>query len=69
MFIGVFQDGLKEGHFNKSIAQSLSSLLAEMVTREEWYIQGEENTAEKKASDTKYCNTKGSHHPHKNIYT
>lgn len=32
MFVGVFQHGLKAGHFNKSLAQKLTSNMDEVIT-------------------------------------
>lgn len=41
MFMGSFQYGLREGHFNELLAQKPSFSLAEVVTRAKCYINGE----------------------------
>lgn len=53
IFVGEFQNDLKEGHFNECLAQMSASLLAEVVTREKYYIKGEQSNTEKKANDVK----------------
>ena len=49
MFVGLFQNKLKAGHFNESLSQNPTLSLEKMVTREECYIKDEESNAEKKA--------------------
>lgn len=53
MFVGAFQNGLRAGHFNESLAHMPTSSLSEVVMREECYIKGEENNAKNKAKDVK----------------
>lgn len=43
MFIGVFQNRLKERNFNETLAQRPATSLVEVVTRVESYIKGEES--------------------------
>lgn len=47
MFVCAPKNGLKMGHFNESVSQKLTLTLAEVVTREEFYIKDEESNAEK----------------------
>lgn len=51
--MGEFQNGLKSGHLNESLAQRPTSSLVEVVIRVECYIKDEESNAKKKAQDIK----------------
>lgn len=53
MFMGEFQNQLKMGHFNESLAQRSTLTLAEVVSMVECYIKDEERNAEKKARGIK----------------
>lgn len=71
MFMGEFQNGLKEWHFNKSLAQKPTLSLAEVVTRAKCYIKGEGSNIEKKVWDVeeRVPNSEGSHNQRKSNYT
>lgn len=43
MFVGPFQNRLRAAHFNESLTQRLAKSLAEVLTRVECYIKGEES--------------------------
>lgn len=47
MFIRVFHNGLRVRHFNESLAQKPYASMAEVVTRAECYIKGEERNIKK----------------------
>lgn len=51
MFVGAFQNGLRAGYFNESLAQRPVTSLVEVVTHVECYIKGKESNTEKKAID------------------
>ena len=51
--MGAFQNGLREGPFNESLAQKLADSMDEIMSGVECYIKGEESNAEKKARDAK----------------
>ncbi|GAU51914.1 hypothetical protein TSUD_416970, partial [Trifolium subterraneum] len=53
MFVATFHNGLKAGHFNKSLAQKLATLMQEVIKRASCYIKGEESNAEKHSRDAK----------------
>lgn len=53
MFIGVFQNGLRARHFNKSLAKRFAFSLDKEVTHAKIYIMDEESNVEKKAIDAK----------------
>lgn len=67
MFVGAFQDGLREGHFNKSLANRPATSLAEVVKRVECYIKDEESNVEKKVY--MYKNALQIHRGHEGTYT
>lgn len=68
--MGTFQNGLKVRHFNESLAQRPASSLEEVVTREQFYIKGEQSNTEKKTQDIKehVPSVEGSHDPRMNNY-
>lgn len=47
MFIRVFHNRLRVGHFNESLAQKPYASMAEVVTIAECYIKGEESNIKK----------------------
>lgn len=53
VFVGAFQNGLRAGQFNESLAQKPADSMEEVITRADCYIKGEESNAEKKARDIK----------------
>jgi hypothetical protein len=53
VFVGAFQNGLRAGQFNKSLAQKPADSMEEIIARADCYINGEESNAEKKARDAK----------------
>jgi hypothetical protein len=53
MFVVVFHNGLKVGHFNESLAQKSATLMQEIIKRDECYIKGEQSNAEKRSKDAK----------------
>jgi hypothetical protein len=53
VFVGAFQNGLREGQFNESLAQKPADSMEEIIARADCYIKGEESNAEKKARDVK----------------
>jgi len=53
LFVGAFQNGLRAGPFNESLAQKPTNSMEEIKSRAECYIKGEESNAEKKARDAK----------------
>ena len=53
VFVGAFQNGLRAGQFNESLAQKPADSMEEVIARAECYIKGEESNAEKKARDAK----------------
>lgn len=66
IFVGAFQNGLSEWHFNESLAQSPTTSLAEVVTRSEFYIKGEDRKVEKmhmmQKKDPNMDNSRRSHY-------
>lgn len=48
LFMGKFQNGLKEGHFKEPFSQKHTLSLAKVVTKAEYYIKGEEINTKKK---------------------
>lgn len=62
--VGVFQNRLKEGHFNEPLAHKPTLSLVQMVTRVECYIKNEVINDEKKVHDEKECvfSIEDSHH-------
>ena len=57
MFVGAFQNGLKAGHFNESLAQRPALNMEEIRARAECYIKGKESNAEKNNRDARERNT------------
>ncbi|GAU44863.1 hypothetical protein TSUD_329190 [Trifolium subterraneum] len=53
MFVAAFHNGLKDGHFNESLAQKPATSMQEVVKRASCYIKGEESNAEKRSRDAK----------------
>ncbi|GAU24562.1 hypothetical protein TSUD_149030 [Trifolium subterraneum] len=53
MFVAAFQNGLKAGHFNESLAQKPAESMQEVMKRAECYIKGEESNAEKRSRDSR----------------
>jgi len=53
VFIDAFQNGLRGGRFNESLAQKPTDLMEEIMSKVECYIKGEENNVEKNAKDAK----------------
>ncbi|XP_024632850.1 uncharacterized protein [Medicago truncatula] len=53
VFVGAFQNGLRAGQFNESLAQKPADSMEEIIARAECYVKGEESNAEKKARDAK----------------
>lgn len=53
MFFRAFQNGLKKGHFNESLAQNPTLMLAKVVPKTNCYIKGKERNAKKKTRDSK----------------
>ncbi|GAU46884.1 hypothetical protein TSUD_133830 [Trifolium subterraneum] len=53
MFVAAFQNGLKAGHFNESLAQKPTESMQEVMKRAECYIKGEESNAEKRSRDSR----------------
>ncbi|MCI49506.1 hypothetical protein A2U01_0070750, partial [Trifolium medium] len=53
MFVAAFQNGLKAGQFNESLAQKPAESMQEVMKRADCYIRGEESNAEKRSSDVK----------------
>jgi len=53
LFVGAFQNGLRAGQFNESLAQKSTDSMEEIISRAECYIKGEESNAEKRARDMK----------------
>ncbi|PNX65368.1 hypothetical protein L195_g054500, partial [Trifolium pratense] len=49
MFVAAFQNGLKIGHFNESLAQKLATSMHEVMKRAKCYIKGEKSNAEKRS--------------------
>ncbi|GAU31520.1 hypothetical protein TSUD_332960 [Trifolium subterraneum] len=47
MFVAAFQNGLKAGHFNESLAQKPAKSMQEIMKRAECYIKGEESNEER----------------------
>lgn len=70
MFVGMFQNGLKTGHFSESLAQKSASSLEEVVTKVECYIKGEEKNIKRKVHDSeeRIPNTERSHPQRKRNY-
>lgn len=63
-FAGVFQNGLQEGHFNKSIVQKPTFPLVEVVAKVKCCIKDEESNAKNKACKVKEraSDAENSHH-------
>jgi hypothetical protein len=53
VFVGAFQNGLRAGQFNESLAQKPVDTTEEIIARADCYIKGEDSNAEKKARDAK----------------
>jgi hypothetical protein len=53
VFVGAFQNGLRAGQLNESLAQKSADSMEEIIARADCYIKGEESNAEKKARDAK----------------
>lgn len=53
MFVGAFQNRIREEHFNESLAHMPAASLVGVVMQEEFYINGGERNVEKKAQDAK----------------
>jgi hypothetical protein len=53
VFVGAFQNGLRTGQFNESLAKKPVDSTDELIARADCYIKGEESNAEKKARDVK----------------
>ena len=53
LFVGAFQNGLRAGQFNESLALKPADSMEEIISRAECYIKGEESNAEKRARDAK----------------
>jgi ElaB/YqjD/DUF883 family membrane-anchored ribosome-binding protein len=53
VFVGAFQNGLRAGQFNESLAHKAADSMDEIIARAECCIKGEESNAEKKARDIK----------------
>jgi hypothetical protein len=51
MFVSAFQNVLKVGHFNESLAQKPAISMQEIIKRVEYYIKGEESNVEKRTRD------------------
>ena len=53
LFVGAFQNRLRAGPFNESLAQKPADSMKEITSRSECYIKGEESNVEKKGKDAK----------------
>jgi hypothetical protein len=53
MFVSAFHNGLKVGHFNKSLAQKPATSMQKIIKRAECYIKGDESNAEKRMRDAR----------------
>jgi hypothetical protein len=53
VFVGAFQNGLRAGQFNESLAQKTADSMEEIIARADCYIKGEESNVERKARDAK----------------
>ncbi|MCI29617.1 hypothetical protein A2U01_0050826 [Trifolium medium] len=53
MFVAAFHNGLREGHFNESLAQKPASSIQEINKRAACYIKGEESNTENRVRDAK----------------
>ncbi|XP_024636363.2 uncharacterized protein [Medicago truncatula] len=53
VFVGAFQNGLRAGQFNESLAQKPADSMEEIIARAKCYVKGEESNAEKRARDAK----------------
>jgi hypothetical protein len=53
MFVSVFHNGLKAGHFNESLAQKPATSMQKIIKRAECYIKGEESNAKKRSRDVR----------------
>lgn len=51
MFVGAFQNSLRVGHFNESLAQKSGSNMEEVMNRIDCYVNGEESNMEKRHQD------------------
>ena len=51
LFVGAFQNGLRAGQFNESLAQKPATDMDEITSRAECYIKGEESNQEKRLRD------------------
>jgi len=60
LFVGAFQNGLRVGQFNESLAQKPADSMEEIMARPECYIKGEESNVEKRARDVKEKGSSGS---------
>lgn len=70
IFMGVFHNGVKVGHFNESLTQKPSLSLVEVVTKAECYIKGKESKPENKIFNINESvpNVEGSHQKRKKLY-
>ncbi|MCH92502.1 hypothetical protein A2U01_0013442, partial [Trifolium medium] len=53
MFVAAFQNGLRAGHFNESLAWKPAVSMEEIMKRAKCYIKGKESNAEKQSRDAK----------------
>jgi hypothetical protein len=60
VFVGAFQNGLRAGKFNESLAHKPADSMNEIIAKAECYIKGEESNAEKKERDVKERTTSNS---------
>ncbi|KAK2430708.1 hypothetical protein QL285_029018 [Trifolium repens] len=61
MFVDIFHNGLKTGHFKESLARKSATLMQEIIKRVECYIKKEESNAEKRSKDAKETLTRKYH--------
>ncbi|XP_039687900.1 uncharacterized protein [Medicago truncatula] len=59
VFVGAFQNGLRAGQFNESLAQKPADSIEEVIARAECYVKGEESNVERKARDAKERGSSG----------
>jgi len=60
LFVGAFQNGLRAGQFNESLAQKPTDSMEEIMARAVCFIKGEESNAEKRAREVKEKGSSGS---------
>lgn len=53
MFLGAFQNDLKDKHLNDSLAQKPAADMNEVMNKQECCINGEERNMEKRSQDAK----------------